>query len=414
MTFFKNPKIWHFLLTALLLKIFYIQNFSHYEISVYGDMGTFWNGAFDRLNGITEPHQWQIFPPFYIFFLTGFLKVMRMIGLLNYSFKIAIFLNFVLQGISSYVVYLIALKLVNRKIFAFLALLFYSFSYPALYLNALIMPDNLAIPLLIISACYFLLGSLSWLGITIIALMLGIAICAKPLLLFVIPAFVIYLCKKKEYRKLLIFLLILSVIPILTIGEINKMSGGKVTGLAANSGQCFLSGWTDCRVLVSSNTSNGYWWTRNNSDFDGDKTCMIYTTHPFYDSNYFYKLGLTMIKNDPTMLIKKIVHFKRFFFGAFSPTHKILPDWYGYFMGTANVLCFIMFLVAILSWRVNPFLYQILVLFMIGNYIGLSERRYSFFIEFITTILFFVMLDNIYHWFKARFITDKGVFNAHI
>ncbi len=398
---------WGIIIASFLIKVCYIFNLTHYSQSLYADMGTYWNSSFERLAGNTHSiTQYAVFPTCYIFILAEFLRLIKLIGLISHALNIAIIVNILLYALSGYTFYQIASKLIKRKSIALTALIFYSISYTATYLNALILPENLAIPLLVIITSILLLKPLNLKNILLIGFSLGIIGCTKPVFLFISFAFILYVyfeTIKKGFLKFFIFLLALAFVPIWVVSENYKISDTKLVGLGAYGGANFFAGWTQAGKVESS-SEDGFWWMCGTPFLDGSNTKTFSTNIPFRNQTYYYNLGIQTILKDPTVLYRKLTWFKNLFFGIFIPAHSTQPWGYDDLMMITQIILltmtiFIGFCIYFARKShderkiLNFFILSIFFL-ILGLYImGYPERRYFYSMEFIIILLSFVCFD---------------------
>jgi len=402
------------ILAVIFLKVYYIFHFTSYLFSVNFDMASYWHGAFERAWGDKFSfNQFGLCPAFPIYLFAYFLQLMNGLGILNDSLQLMIFLNVLLHGISSYIVYLIVYRLTVRKAIAFGALIVYLFSYTQLYMNALILPDNWGTPFLIIVIWIIGFCELNIFSIIGAGLLLGVAISAKPSFIILSTVFVwwVYSTNVKENKLLRAFLLSISIllVPVMTVLENYHISQGKVASLSATGGVNFFQGWA--KVSNVSSESSGSGWLYSPGARDELYWKPFNTQEPWYNQGYFYKQGLEYIYQHPLVLLEKITWFKNLFFGFFAPTLSEQPEGYYQIMPVAQWILYIMFLslwiLCFLDFRwacdkTIYFLFSILGIFLLTIYLcGMPERRYLSYCEFLIVILFFVALDKIISLFKV-------------
>ena len=129
------------------------------------------------------------------------------------------------------------------------------------------------------------------------------------------------------------------------------------------------------------------------------------------------KLSIIILGSKPLRpsweMVRKILLFRKVFFGIISPTlNGPSPFGYQMFMAVSQSLLFGMFAgLWIFLFYLSKFdfkkeiglLYWLLLIFLFSIYaMGMPERRYLYFIEFIIVINFFVTLDNVYSTLVKR------------
>jgi len=392
-----------------ILKAFYLLHFTAYQSSVQYDMASYWYGAYERAWGDKfEFHQYGVAPPFYIYLCAYFLHAMSSLGMLSYALPLLIVLNVLLQSVSSYFVYLMADRLTGRKVFAFGALFFYTLSYLQLYLNALVFPENLATPLLIIVIWIIVFRPLSLSSMLIAGLLLGIAVASKPLFAVLSPAVIgcvwLRLDKKGKLPGIFVLSMALVAVPLATVMENYHISQGKVLSVSPTGGANFFQGWGQISKITSE-TSYGTWWLYSPGSLDEVYWRPIDTHEPWFHQGYYYRLGWEAIHNDPGVILKKIFWFKKLFWGILGPTLNKAPAGYYKIMPALGWLYYMMFLT---PWilllpafrrvcdKAIYFLFSILSIVFLSIYLcGMPEKRYFSYVEFLVVILFFVALDKI-------------------
>jgi len=383
-------------------------------------MSFYWNGAFEKLwTQAIAYKQYAIFPPFYMYFLAGFFGVLNVLGCIAYALPLVIFFNVLLYSLSSYIVYLIVRKLSFRPFIALVALAFYAFSYTGFYMNALVLPDNLASVLLVFITGVFVLAEMNLFLAALVGVLLGVALAAKPFFVLFSIVFLfkmITLSYHSPHRWVLpvIFIVGLMIVPLWTIGENYHMSNGRLSGLGFNGGVNFLEGWGEVGK-IDSQSHDGNYWVRSSGSWDEPTWKTAVFKEPFYHQGYYYRQGLSAIKKNPSVLYKKIFWFGKLFFGSLNPTLFKSPDGYntimpwfertlwGMFLSLG--LLYLFFIRYVDKERV-AFLYSLLGVFFISIYLlGMPERRYLYYIEFLIPILFFITVDwgiSLYRIYKKE------------
>ena len=399
------------ILVVFFLKIFYILHFTAYQSSIHNDMASYWNGAYERAWGDKFSFsQYGVCPPFYIYLCAYLLIFMKSLGLLQFALPLVIVLNVLLHSISSYFVYLIVHRLTGRKLMAFGALLFYVFSYTHLYVNALVLPDNLATPLLVIVIWIIAFGELNLFSIFGAGLLMGIAIAAKPLFVILSPVFAWHVFSRTIKKNRFVYAIVLSIglviIPLMTVIENNAMSKGKVVSLSPTGGVNFFQGWSQVGQVYSQG-----WWLYSPGAVDEIYWKSFTAQEPWYHQGYFYRLGVKAIERNPSVFLQKILWFKKLFWGVLAPALSKNLEGYDKIMPVVEWVLFIMFLCPwILCFSALRhvcdksiyFLFSILSVFFVSIYLcGMPERRYLSYVEFLIIILFFIALDKIISLYRV-------------
>ncbi len=397
---------------SYLVKMIYLLNFTSYLTSFNIEMGFNWGAAKHLASGNGQvPWLYAIAPTFYIYFLSSVMKLMHLAGLFSSTLLFMIHLHLLLFSISAYFIYRVCEKLLVNPWLSFLAFLSYVFSYIPAQMSALMIGENIATPLVMIGVSLVILRPrtqrlLWWTGI-----LMGIAICSKPVYLFSLLAFVITLLSTKTpgLTKIALsaaFMAGASLI-ILSVVFLNySNSEGKLIGLGANGGANFFQGWGQPHKVIS-DSKEGYFWVLNptvsvHADW-GWKP--FYTKHPLSDQSFFYAKALENIKNNPGIFVEKIGWFKYIFTGPLSPMINPKPPFYEKMLSLDTFIMMFMSCFLLLFWPVllrdaqRPyflFLFLNCLLILFSVYVmAFPERKHLYFVESFILILFFATVDRL-------------------
>ena len=366
-------------------------------------MASYWYDAYQRVWGDqASAQQWGNFAPFYKYFvLAPLFQALSCFGCLAYALPVVILMNISLYGISAFVFYLMVDRLIMNKVIALIALMFYAFSYLAVYLNALVLPDSTALSLAVISTGVVVL-TVDFIALILGGIFLGIALAAKPFLVGFCPVFIWFIFlnnnKKGRIARAAIFTLALAVAPMMTIIENNHVSHGELKSLGAMGGVNFFQGWAKVtrvgrgRGVFSPGATDEPSWKPFN------------TNVPWKRQEYFYRLGINAIAKDPCVLFEKIFWFKKFFWGGLGPSLKSPLPGFHQMLPVVKGISYGMFICLGGSWfffrrqkvfKAAVFLFYLLAAFFTTIYaIGMPERRYFLNIEFLVIALFFFVIDR--------------------
>src|SRR4030042_6663372 len=340
------------IILALVIRFIYVFQFTSYKDYLHSDMGAYWGMAIERANGNdVNINQWIIWPPFYHITLSVFIRLIDIFGLQPLRLEITIGFHILLSTLSLFFLYGITKKIAKgNAVPALIVIAAYSFCYPVIYLNAFILSENLAIPLLIFSVwCIFNVSEkqgekteelgarrpprirlfsiplIDFLWLFLSSLSLAITTAARPAfgllgLLFVffltgVKVFrIVSIFKRRDVRRAVFagiiraafFSLIFFSFLTLVIMENMRISEGKLTGLSTGGGFNFYLAQT-----------KKHWLETN---FDGYKYILVppgtvdqpergkyITAVPFYDQAYYYQLGWQYLKGHPQNLINNIL-----------------------------------------------------------------------------------------------------------
>ncbi len=395
-------------LVSLAAIFFYGFFFSAFREYLYSDMLGFWLRAMERLNGDTyNLTQYLAWPPGYHIFLAEFFRVLRWLGLEGLiKVETVLFMNMLAYAASVYAMQRILTRWFQSPRWMLAALLLYAFGFPALYFNVFLLSGNLAVPLLIL-AIALLYCREGWPSLIAAALLFSLTAIFRPSLAPLGLAFVVYfLVRWRLNRAFLVRAAVFSAIffaLVFAAGlEVSRISQGKVTGLSANGGLDFFiansrynsvglhyEGWHHVIVVpaLSDNPENGY----------------FKTDIPFYEQDYYFKMGWNFIKHDPARLLKNVEHIRDLFFSPMLPSQ----DTPGYFFLRPlwDVFKFIMFLslgLYIWMWRglsseakpLFAFSMTVIGVTILVSYLFTGEPRYTYQIIFVFYLLFFKLAEQ--------------------
>ncbi len=403
------------MIAALLLKYCYIFNFMAYRDSLKGDMAEYWFDSV-RLAFSSQVYltQWGGFAPFYkYFFLVPLLHWLNSVGSISSSIYFIVLSNIILYSLSSCVFYLMAERMIVNKILSLTALIFFSFSYLAVCVNALLLPDTLAISLTVMATGIIVL-QVNRVSCFLGGLLLGIAVAAKPFLFVFSPVFIWYILSKSGKKdlawKVIVFTVAMVIVPLLTVRENDLISHGKLKSLAAIGGSNFYQGWGKVGRIKTFSTE-GKDSRYSPGALDEPKWGEITVYEPWYHQGYFYQLGLRSIVQDPGVLLEKLLWFKKLFWGVLGPSLRKNPPGFYKIIPFVENTSYLMFLSLGGLWIFNRrkacsidvhMIFFLMAAFFMAIYaFGLPERRYFLNIEYLVILLFFVLVNRMLALYKV-------------
>lgn len=412
----KNIKAEHkwlaiILLVSFITRIIYVYYFTDYKNYLFTDMGGYWERAIDRYNGkVFDMSQWTSWATFFHFYLAEVFKLLAFLHLFDKKLEIILFLNVVYSTISIYFVYLISLEILKKKFQCLLLTFLYAFTYFFFYLNALIMAENLSIPLLIISFYLVLSKSQNKKAIFLAGSLLAIATALRPAHgLIGLPLFLYILFSRRYTRGSLISAIVFAsaffLIIYLVVQENIRISKGELKSLAGYSGVVFFH--NQCKVLHIKSFHKGHILEIVPPLFLAypELAKMEFsTTHPFHHQEYFYKLGFECMKKNPNIFFDNLISLKALFWGCFFP-HVSGARWLNFFYTLWSYL--VIFMTSLLGFlyfllrdkKVEPpkilLLISIPVCILITSFLYGSEQRYLLPAYFAIYLLFFIIVSNI-------------------
>lgn len=324
--------IWLYILLVfgLLLRLAYIFLFTKPESYLWSDPGAYdsWALMFAKNQHIVFSTYW---PPLFYIFLSFIYRPLVWLGLESWRIKIdiVIFALFYIAGF--WCIYQIVKKLFSEKI-ALIVLAVLIFWYPLIFLNYVIMSENLFFPLVFLGLYFLIVKPLKpstglWLG-----LFWGTALLTRPVFALFLPLFVLWSLYYKIDRWLLVNFIIISA---LIIGGMmlfnsyytkNDVGGGTEKSISSNGGVGFAMLWCDAKSIEFSNKGYSFGFgPPANIDYPNNKR--IFTTVPFSDQKYYYKMGLSCLKQHPERLATNISSISKLFQSHLFPTVGGVAGW---------------------------------------------------------------------------------------
>lgn len=390
-------------LGSFLFILLYVFVLSPYENFLYNDMLDFWRRALSRLT--EDPYhetQFLAWPPGYHIFIAEVLRLLRALGIANFfHFEIFLSINIAVYALSVFALHRMAIKWFNGDgRLSLAAALLYGFGFPAWYFNAFLLSDNLAAPLVVIAcSLIYLKGGIRYLIIA--ALLLAFASFVRPSvapygLAFVLMMLAVHRISIKFIIRAGLFSVVFFAMVFLGMAEISRISKGKVSGLSANGGLDFFiansrlyridlnyDGWHNFIVVpaLSWKPENGFYKTQV----------------PYYQQDYYYRLGWEFVKRNPERLVTNIEHVKNLFFASMLPSRADAPgftffrpvwDWLKFFcLLTAFFLIWFWRDFAAHEKKLATFMLSTIGITFIVSYVYTGEPRYTYSVMFVFYLL---------------------------
>jgi hypothetical protein len=395
-----------FLLPALfiglscLIRGIYVFRFTDYHHYLVSDMGGYWTRALQWIHGERQVgNQWAIWPPLYHIVLANAFLVFRSVGITAPHWLAAFLLvQIILGSISVYFIYGIARVILRNQTAAIVAGVLYMLAYPVIYLNAYLLSENVAMPLVIAAAFLVVHYPRRASRLLLAGALMAIAAGIRPAYLSFSLAFVVFaLASQGGVRKAwrgLAFGAGFAVVMLGICANMSWMSHGRIRGPSANGGINFFI--AQCKVLH----------VENHFIVDGAEYTYViiapqfaeeqwrgyhYSERPPYDQGYFIKEG-TKCLCEEGMWLDNFVELRKLYFGTFFPTMStaagcmVLDPIDKVLFG---VLTLAALLLAPVSWlvrrRINKpaaLLWSFILLVSITSYFFGSERRYIYSVTF--------------------------------
>lgn len=403
----KNYYVFIIVIASFITRMIYVFQYTDYKGYLVSDMGGYWDRAIGRYNGDLFPlSQWTGWGPFYHFYLTSIFKILSFLHLFDHKLEIVIFLGILFSSISIIFVYLISSYLLKEP-HSILATLLYAFSYPLIYLNSLILTENLSIPILILAVFLLFTYHENKLIMFLTGAILAIAVACRPALGLMFISFFIYILYYKKLDLGSIFRSVLfacgfCIIIFLTFVEIFYISKGELISLYGSSGTTFFL--LQCKHGSIESNYKGYYYVGSPpfTSSNHPNWPVFKTDHALHDQKYFYKLGYECMKKNPNFLLDGLISLRALFFNCLFPSFGSAAN-FGKLIDFANNLIFFMTITLGLLYfllkdkilesknvifLISPILYTAIMSFFFP-----PEQRYLYPALFAIHILFFLVIS---------------------
>jgi len=259
---------------------------------------------------VNHPEAWSS----YYLFLGGLYALLKPVGLIDYRIQIIVGLNVFLGAMAVIVFYRILKIFVNRKI-SFIGGIIFSVYYPAIYLNSLIMSENL-FSFTLISAVLLLTGKPTSKRLVTAGSLLGISMVIRPLLLAFLPLLGMWMWRQKiktVFMPIIVIIILVSVVN----SRIGK-TPWRLTSVVENGGVNFAIAQCEFKKINYSTADGDAFWF-SPPVFWGTNRPEIKTDIPFSNQRYYYRMGWECLKREPARLGYNLIHIKNVFMSTFYP-----------------------------------------------------------------------------------------------
>lgn len=324
---FLKKECWLYTLLAFgfLFRLFYIFIFTKPESYLWSDAGYYDLRALE-MAGNQYLSNSTFWPPFFHIFLSFIYRPLVWLGIESWRIKIDIIIFAFFYIVGFWCIYQIAKKLFSQKI-ALIVLVILIFWYPLIFLNSVVMSENLFFPLLFLGLYLLIAKPLKpstglWLG-----LLWGIAFITRPIFAFVLPFFVLWcLFYKINWKIPVIFILTAGAVIASMVLFNFYYTNGAEKSISSSGGFNFAALWCDAKTIgYTKNDRTFYFGSISNINYPDDKK--ILTTVPFENQNYYYRMGLNCIKEQPVRLIANFSSIIKLFNSGLFPNTGDAVGW---------------------------------------------------------------------------------------
>jgi hypothetical protein len=266
--------------------------------------------------------------------LAGIYKILDILSLLDQRLIVVGVISCILGALSVLYLYKIAKEIFSKlKLLPVLIAVLFSLYYPYLYFNAVNVSENIFTPIAII-LFYFALKCKKkfFIVASITGLLTGLALIMRPVILPFLPFFFIFIYKqfKKGFSKFILqflfpffFCIALIIVPTLLINRsIDSHGNYSITG---NGGVNFTIAWCEPKKIRYQTESGESFWFASPTLRGRPDSSNINTDVPFYEQNYYYKLGFDCLKDNPKQLATNLKHIFYTFHSSFYPDFDPFP-----------------------------------------------------------------------------------------
>ncbi len=257
-------------------------------------------------------------PPLFHIFLSLIYRPILWLGLAAFRIKIDIIIFALFYIIGFWCIYKIAEKLFSKKI-ALIILIALILWYPFIFLNYLVMSENLFFPLLFLGLYILIVKPIKpstgiWLGI-----LWGLAFLARPIFAFVIPLFLFWgIYYKINWKFLLNFAITVAVIIASMMAFNSYYTNGAEKSVSSNGGVGFAMLWCDAKSIEFTAEYSFGFGPPANIEYPESKK--IFTKIPFENQKYYYQMGLACLKQHPERLVTNFTSIIKIFYSHLFPT----------------------------------------------------------------------------------------------
>jgi hypothetical protein len=310
---------------GFFLRLLYIFIFTKPENYLWSDAGEYDSRALEMAKGIHVAFS-TYWPPFFHMLLSVIYRPLIWMGIESWRIKIDIVIFALLYIVGFWCIYQITKKLFSKKI-ALIVLTILIFWYPLIFLNYVVMSENIFFPLFFLGLYFLIKNQHNGYTGLLVGLFWGLATLARPIILLFLPIFVLWAIFYKTNWKLIInFCLTITVI-ILSMAVFNfYYTNGAEKFIASSGGFNFAMSWCDTKSVEFHKDGWSFGFgSAANIDYPAEKK--IVTDVPFENQNYYYKMGLECINEHPFIIAQNLGSIKKLFQSHLFPTTRDVPSW---------------------------------------------------------------------------------------
>jgi 4-amino-4-deoxy-L-arabinose transferase-like glycosyltransferase len=259
------------------------------------------------------------FPPFFHMVLSLLYRPLAWLNLVDWRIKIDIVIFALFYIFSFWCIYQIVKKLFSRNI-ALIVLIALIAWYPFIYLNYLVMSENLFFLLFFFGLYLIVTKPLKPFMGLFIGLLWGSAFLTRPIFAFALPLFFIWcLCYKTNWK----FLAIFTITVCLIVGSMMLFNffytHGEEKSISSNSGVGFAMLMCDAKSLQL-DKDGYYFWFGPPSNIDYPDSKKLFTNVPFTNQPYYFQMGLNCLSKNPRPFYENFASMAKLFDSKLFPS----------------------------------------------------------------------------------------------
>jgi hypothetical protein len=313
------------LVFGFILRLLYIFNFTRPENYLFSDPGGYdWRALMMAKGEFVKFSTY--FPQLFHMFLSLIYRPLNWLGIIDWRIKIDVVIFAIFYIVGFWCVYQIAKKLLSKKI-GLAILIILILWYPFIYLNYVVMSENLFFPLFFMGLYILTTKTKRPLNGFLIGMFWGTAFITRPILILFFPLFFLWaIFYKINWKFLVIFIVTVALVTSSMMAFNFWYTNGAEKGISSNGGAGFAMLWCDAKSAQFNNQNGNYWFAPPaNENYPDSKR--IFTNESFENQTYYYKMGFDCIKKHPQILYENISSVVNLFSSSLFPTPKNIFGW---------------------------------------------------------------------------------------
>jgi hypothetical protein len=320
-----NCALYSLLVFGFFLRLFYIFTFTKPDEYLFSDPGNYDFNAIKMASGQYVNFS-TYYPPLFHIFLSFIYRSLIWLGLEAHRIKVDVVIFAAFYIIAFWFIYKIVEKLFSKKA-ALIVIIVLILWYPLIFMNYLVMSENLFFVLLFAGLYVLIVKPLKTISGLWLGLLWGFAFLCRPIFLLTIPLFLLWALYYKVNRKILLVFIITVAVMTLSMMMFNFWyTYGAEKSVSSSAGFNFAMGWCDAKSIGWQ--KDGYvfgFGSVSRLNYPDNK--IIVTDVPFENQEYYYKIGMNCIKEHPERIITNFYSLTTLFNSGLFPSTKSIAGW---------------------------------------------------------------------------------------